>query len=70
MDPRTTDIADRIEYLIELTKRTVGMIANNDSDNIMNGEKLKQSEQDDIITNIVIDKVRTTVGIWSWEVLT
>lgn len=63
MDPRTTDIADRIEYLIELTKRTVGMIANNDSDNIMNGEKLKKSEQDDIITNIVIDKVRTTVGI-------
>ena len=63
MDPRTTDIADRIEYLIELTKRTVGMIANNDSDNIMNGEKLKESEQDDIIANIVIDKVRTTVGI-------
>lgn len=63
MDPRTTDIADRIEYLIELTKRTVGMIANNDSDNIMNGEKLKESGQDDIITNIVIDKVRTTVGI-------
>nr|DAO50704.1 MAG TPA: hypothetical protein [Caudoviricetes sp.] len=63
MDPRTTDIADRIEYLIELTKRTVGMIANNDSDNIMNGEKLKEAEQDDIITNIVIDKVRTTVGI-------
>ena len=29
----------------------------------MNGEKLANSEQDDIITNIVIDKIRTTVGI-------
>lgn len=63
MDPRIKDMADRIEYIIELTKRTVAIAAKSDSDNIMNGEKLANSEQDDIITNIVIDKIRTTVGI-------
>ena len=63
MDPRIKDMADRIEYIIELTKRTVAIAAKADSENIMNGEKLANSEQDDIITNIVIDKIRTTVGI-------
>ena len=28
MDPRIKDMADRIEYIIELTKRTVAIAAN------------------------------------------
>lgn len=59
----THDIEDRIVYLISLVKRTVKLAAEMDNENILNGEKLRTCEEDDLITNIVIDTIRKNVGI-------
>lgn len=59
----THDIEDRIVYLIKLVKRTVKLAAQMDNENILNGEKIRNDEQDDIVTNIVIDTIRKNVGI-------